>query len=517
MKKLRFLVPLLLCLLLIGCTAKESPVPAESTASETTVPVTEEPEVLTYQSLTRTDLEFRGSGRIFPIEAQVTSRNGCTYCFTPKITEDRRAAFIAAQETLNALLEQTGISPELKTIGVLVSYDSWAYSEKSTLYLDVDAAETWEQVLFTLQAVMGEYSNYGYLYALSNHLARELGWETDPLPDAALSELSASPYLLDLVYPCFDPEFVTDDQIAISKSLAVALFETLEDPFCQEAFLLAREQYAETSGIEYTPVSMAFASAGKSCPLKIRTPYFDLLRYDDYDCAEDYKNHFADYPTMVSDLTWLTDCIAHAADLFGVEEVPSIDVRLSGSAMDRYPGFGGQFVPGSTEPYIDMKKLCVIVHEYIHYLYYLSVDTSDPETYSWQNEAIAYYFGMLGENFVCAANYQEGAPYEEAYRQVIGHTYADPSDALYLLHLDILNEERSPIDLLTDGTRACGSFGLYFVQEYGEALFIQAMLQPSRVEELTGSTMEAIKQGWQEMIFALRENTLPLDQVITLP
>lgn len=63
--------------------------------------------------------------------------------------------------------------------------------------------KSWEQVLTTIQVCLGDYTNYGYIYSLSNHVARDLQWICD---DASIENEKVfvdDPSLLNLVYPCF--------------------------------------------------------------------------------------------------------------------------------------------------------------------------------------------------------------------------------------------------------------------------------------------------------------------------
>lgn len=71
--------------------------------------------------------------------------------------------------------------------------------EERGAYLSVDVVETAEQVNLTLRALLGEYTNYGYLYALSSYASELLGWERFDVADPDGQVFLDTPPLLNLV------------------------------------------------------------------------------------------------------------------------------------------------------------------------------------------------------------------------------------------------------------------------------------------------------------------------------
>ena len=69
-------------------------------------------------------------------------------------------------------------------------------------------------MLVTLQALWGDYTDYGYVYAMANAIASQLGWETDPLVSAENDNMDAcfrqNPEAITLLYPVFTECYATD-------------------------------------------------------------------------------------------------------------------------------------------------------------------------------------------------------------------------------------------------------------------------------------------------------------------
>ena len=99
-------------------------------------------------------------------------------------SEDESVAneFVNAQRTLVAYLRSQGAHiDEMTYYGMDYGY-SFSKSSKSSAYVSLSDIRSWQQVLVTLQTVWGDYTDYGYLFALSNAIAEELEWKTDDIP-----------------------------------------------------------------------------------------------------------------------------------------------------------------------------------------------------------------------------------------------------------------------------------------------------------------------------------------------
>lgn len=518
---------LLLLFLLTGCRktdigpeteTTEAPETSETTLSEQeteSIPETEPPSTFTYSTVYRSDREYRSTELVLPPRSEMASTNGRYYCFHPTIPEGSRDDFIHDQETLIALLEENGIPCNLITVGVIKSYTGWASTEKSVIYMGIEEAKSWKQVLYTLQVAMGEFTNYGYLYALSNAIAGSLGWTTDEIPSVDTEELKKSPYIMDLTYPCFEGGYVPESETNLAKAVATAILESCEDPYDAEQFRQKQLDYALSAGIEDELAYLEFASAGDSCPLRIRNQYYELLVFREYDPKAEDVAYFADYPTLVSYLERFDRNIAYAAQYFDVTDAPVIEARLSPTIMEEYSETViGVFLSNNGNPFIKMENLDCLVHEYVHYLYYTYCTENgwDSGAEVWQNEALAYYFGITGNAVLYETYYRSPSLFAYQFTQFVGHPYEDDWDSMYLLHTAAVESDTDPIEALYEYDHECGSLAAYVTQRFGEDVMAEVMLHPSRAEELTGCTMEDILQDWKALVLEARGSAKCYDE-----
>ena len=156
--------------------------------------------------------------------------DGEFYCFTADtaVAND----FINSQRTLLGYLRIHGME-----IGQLAYYGTdygfcFSESSESAVYVDLSFLRTWQQVLVTLQTLWGDYTDYGYVYAMANAIASELGWETDETVavekkamDAFFAENSEA---INLLYPTFTTKFASEETVTCSKALATKLFDKIK-------------------------------------------------------------------------------------------------------------------------------------------------------------------------------------------------------------------------------------------------------------------------------------------------
>lgn len=423
-----------------------------------------------------------------------------TYEFEPGISEEARNAFVNAQERLCAYLAEHGVSTNGMTVRVLLNYVNRSDSGESCGYFGLDSGKTWRQVLTTLQTALGDYVNYGYLYALANRIAGELGWEREQVTGGAVE----TPELLNLVYPCFDEAYTDSENASACKVLAVALLDDIGDIWSEEEFLQARADYAQARGIDFTPTYLTFAYNGGSCPLKLRTAYLEIFRNSTY--VEDYvirgwesKSCFDSLERLLHTFTWLDEQLAAFRELLGVKDETLLPVQLLGKmpALGAY-GFesGGYYYPDDGQRRIIVNSIHVLGHEYVHHLYWLAGGCDDPAYEQWCNECVAYYL-TLGERFEMQyLNWTANGLLEKAEER-IGEAYDEYLDYVKFMRISMrMNEDVQYRYYLKYYNDLCSSFGEYFERTYGMETFLDCMLHVSKTEELTGKTLEQIVEDW---------------------
>ena len=78
----------------------------------------------------------------------------------------------------------------------------------------------------------------------------------------------------------------------------------------------------------------------------------------------------------------------------------------------------------------------------------------------------------------------------------IGEAFDSPSDHIKYMRIGWRNIDIEYIDGLKDSFDLCCTFAEYFVRTYGEDMFLQSMMYPSRTEEFTCHSMDEIVEDW---------------------
>jgi hypothetical protein len=190
--------------------------------------------------------------------------------------------------------------------------DSFSDSGKDTAYIAFSSKKTYRQVLATLHTLWGDYTDYGYVYAMANVIAEQLGWQTDSqidiAPAVAKEFFLNNPKAIDLQYPCFSSEFASEETVSQCKALSTHLFDdikwvtALEKPIdiqSDEYYELV-EAYAREVGISFARQTCGYAYRGEYLPLCINTTYAQLIvdrNYSDYSSVI-YGDYFSDYESI---------------------------------------------------------------------------------------------------------------------------------------------------------------------------------------------------------------------------
>ena len=396
-------------------------------------------------------------------------------------------------------------------------YPNRTESENNTACFDISCSGSWEQALTTLQAALGDYTNYGYLYALADHVCAELDWERAESPSVAESGFAYRAELLNLVYPCFDEFYTSRNNIERCKALAIELLQSMDDPFAgEEAFVSAIEGYAAAQGIDFAPTHLRFAYNGESCPMKLLTQRMEVFRDRSYDSDSMYKSGvitedpMASVSGMVEAFEDFDRRLAVIADKLMVSEPEIVTVQmiypLPENLASIYFAEGGLYVNYQAGPMIHTTTLNVLAHEYTHYLYDLaSRETNespaggyyDPAYESWMNEAVAYYLTLKDDFQLRKLQAENGIGASlELIAQLIGEEYDEPSDEVLFIRAALLEAEHPYPYYLKTTNDACAAFGEYFVRTYGEKEFLGCMLYPSYAEAFIGVTLEQVVDDW---------------------
>ena len=498
MKKL-FLAVLIL-LALCGC-GKEEPIVYEYTEG--------------YTAMT----EPLGEKFLFPACYLETEFDGNIFRFAPDISEEDRRIFIESQ---NKIIGETEKLFDVEISGftfyVLEDYSVRSDSENFSAYFGISESGTYKQVLGTVLSVFGDFTNYGFAYALSDSISENLGFLRDDIPEENLSVFISEPEMLNLNYACFSSVSSSDEEIAAAKALSLELFKNLE-AVSEEAFVSALSEKAVSIGADdFVPTSVGFAYGGENCPMRVRTVCLDMMVDSDYKTDAFFEEGFytEEWTSTVSSfITYMENLDARLLELcglFGFEPDAPIPTYLVDEISYTANGKGlwGLFQP--REPDIYSCGYDVIVHEYVHYLWDSCADYNgnegidsgkNPYLEAWHGESIAYYFGseQLYKFFVLSF----GEDFESVFEGATGSKLEKAGDiSKYydaVFHVNYkLDPKKTPKSHTSDRDGDTVSFGGYVARTYGEETFVNIMLHPSLCTEYTGKTFAQIEDEWEDYI-----------------
>ncbi len=436
----------------------------------------------------------------------VTESNGNVYHFDNDIPEDKRSDFIRNQNAIFRLLKEEMVDHCNIELYVLEGITSRAQKDEGTVYLDVSLNGNTEQILLTLQAIVGEYTNFGYLFALSDHIASKLGWQKNKFDSADPSVFQNKPILLNLVYPCFSESYVTNEEIAMCRSLAVQLLNKMNNVYEGEAaFQSEIEEYAREKRIDFHPTYLVFSNGGSYCPLKIRTVYLDIDLWSDYggSCTLTEKSIQEDpmfnFDTMVEFWEYADSDISEVRGKFGYDGEGLIEVTICSirKVMNGGDAYGGYFTPSNSSPHIELADIYAVTHEYTHYLDHLR-DEDSTDDVNWCGEVLAVYYGKnmaYCERLVRAQSGSENVYTIDLLSKVVGETFDHVDDEILFQNIMTANQDNPRYNLKTLYNGRL-SYGDYFVTAYGEAAFVQCMMCPSAASSVIGCKIEDTVDAW---------------------
>jgi len=492
---------------MVGCTT-----PMDKTSPIAVTPVLEQ-----YEYKQREKVCFFPSFTNENEKTEILSVSTADGFFTCMTTDKSQAdSFINAQRTLLHFLQDSGVTVRELNYVALNFDDNFSESGKNNAYIALSSTETWQQVLVTLQALWGDYTDYGYVYAMANAIALHLGWETEVLEVAENSARDAffceNPQALNLLYPAFTERYAKKETIRYSKLLSLSLFEhidwwdAIKEPIETqldeyERLLLG---YSEKIGVSFSRQVCGYAYRGPYLPLCIQTTYATHIvdhGYKDYH-SDIFEDYFGDYVTIYQTAEILDTEIVEAVQRFGLEDRAgniSINWLSEYSAMTK---FAKRHV---NTCYIFMQEAYVTtISLYMHAYYYhiAHLINQNPEI-PWQTSAFCEIGRAYSRYAIYATEktFTQNSKWADLFNSFAGHTYQAGVES-YFEAFDVLsyalNDDFS-IDYYRDGL-FLNSFAYYLIKDFGENAIIDLMLFPDTVVDVTGKTWETLEDEWQQYI-----------------
>jgi len=364
----------------------------------------------------------------------------------------------------------------------------------------------------------GDYCNYGYLYALANVIAKEINWATDIVQSYSLGELknffSNNTIAADLTYPLFLEEYSSVETIKYCKALCIYLFKQLNSQSQLKlsvadqlnAFYNALNDFMLSNYITCSRTQFEYAYYGETCPLKVKTEYFEIFLADghfiDFDNDEYEVFDLVGYDNISKSLTTLNNEANDLIERFSLENVVervTVYMHTTDSSRSVY---GKEYInfcyPNRRE--IEVTFLHAFLHEYSHYIEYLLNSVSGSRQ-GWQSQAFAELCGTYSyyqhRYYYTAANTAIGS---EFFHACYGRDYVFGREGIFL-YSDATCYVLDNYELNYNATREqINSFSYYLLDIYGESTVCYLMLFPENVITITGKSWNTLKNEWEVKI-----------------
>ncbi len=422
--------------------------------------------------------------------------------------------FVRSQQALLTYLRQQGVQfGERKYFGMDYGY---SFSNDGAAYVSLSQLYSWQQVLVTLQAIWGDYIDYGYVYALSNAVAEELGWATDAQPEIQQAALDAfftvNPDTVNLLYPVFTTAFASEEAVNCCKSLSRSLLDQLDwcnmmakpiEDQLDDWYALIGE-YAQKIGVSFSRQTIQYAYFGEAVQLRILMTYAELIIDKNFadQLAYIYGDYWGTYSSIYQTANIINDEIVASVEYFDLEDKISmlaLNFIDSGhpSAKALTAGHRGAYYASTQTSYVT--TINSYLHEYYHHIEY-TISGDNPRT--WQSQAFCDLGRSYSYHTLFAFQYdftylEDG--YELFYTYT-GRTYESGRRDYYEV-FDILCHVNNYYKFeYQTGAQTHNSFTRYLSELYGEDSVFDLLLHPDTIETVTGKTWKTLAAEWEQAI-----------------
>lgn len=444
---------------------------------------------------------------------KVTTEDGLFFCFTED--SDKADDFINMQRTLLHFLQNNGMGVrEMRYVATNYG-DSFSDSSKNTAYIAFSSIRTYRQILVTLQAIWGDYTDYGYVYAMSNAIADHLGWQTDTFESVERTAMDAffseNPDAINLLYPGFTTIFASEEIANYSKALSVSIFDDID--WCSaleksidvqlDDFYVLVSGYAGEIGVPFTRQTCGYAYRGEYLPLCINSTYVQLIvdrNYSDF-YRDMYGDYFSDYVSIYQTAMIIDRETTEAVEHFGLEDSAGTILINWLSGESAKTQFGKPLV-NHYNPYLQEVNVTTInayLHEYYHHIEHL---INPNLSQCWQSQA----FCEIGRSHSQHSLYSVEKPmtqitqWVDLFYSCTGRSYRHGVDD-YFESYDILCYVTNEFELdYYNGRNALNSFAHYLIDLYGEDAIFNLMLFPDTVWNVTEKSWEELEAEWKQYI-----------------
>ena len=504
MRKRIFILLLVLLLSLSACGTE----PTQPTVTEPTVTTPSQPK---YEYAVVQETFFNPSMVRTTMEREVfraTTKYGDAFVFASHWQEAER--FLNLQTALLDYLNSSGILISDRTYIGTDYNGSFSVETRGEVYISLNDMGTWKQILATLQGVWGDYTDYGYLYAISNEMAMELGWFTDEHPPINENKLHAyfavSSYALDLHYPSFTERYASEETVNCCKNLSLMLLNKLDWPAMigqsigvqLAAYRELIEDYASDLQIDYVEQQAAYSFYAEQIPLRIRTEYAVMLVEESYTepYEEVYGSYFSNdrliYQTATELTAQMSDAVSYV-ELDGDVEPFTLYWMSQQSGKEKYGDDYFRIKNNWTMNTAYVGTIYFTMHAYYRHLEHMLTGTTSNK---WQSMAFVeignfrHPYARMQNDYICT----EQVEYVELFRQHTGREYSIGSDDCYIIQ-DILAYINGSKVGDAPSSVSCAR---YLMEELGEKAVMELLLNPKQAEAVAGRNWTSIEKEWKQ-------------------
>ena len=446
----------------------------------------------------------------FTLVMDFTETSLAKYYFDPDIAESERQFCIETTDLILSTQTQNTI-PEIYIFSE-ERYDQ-KYINNGKLYLPVQNWKTVEYTTDVLLAIYGEFSHYGLVYGYANWLCGEhklcdvlKGSFTEPMVVDAL----------DLNLLCFDPVFISEQDVVKVKGLASDFVRKYianngNDSFLQlltisdtaegiDSLVLALADYYHSNGTSYKPSLIRYAYGGVTFDYIVDSDVATCYLKDDWSDINCISNPLVyegflhtNYCDVKSFFETNFKQMQQYQDLFSLEgyknDLSVVFANDSGASIYSY-------YQGGTHT-IYVRNVDSFMHEYIHALTQPTNAMS-----SWEVEGFARYYSYKFDHYGIAylnqdynnVQYLPATKYVYEYLERINR----PIDiALDYAELENIAVYSRSYDNPNSTYVAGSSFVQYLVSLYGDATVIQSIYGKGAVFD---QSYEQLVKNWQDYI-----------------
>jgi hypothetical protein len=427
------------------------------------------------------------------------------------------------------------------TYNISSDNDNYLDAYNNVVYLNVDHIESFETVFHSILSLYETKVNYGLLYGLSTYVASELGFievESDSLNDESLNYFlnEGKQDLMDLTFPTFTETYATLDDIEHVETLSIQFVSFIinENSIYDLIDLLALAEYDGFEQQYKTYLNAWILDSGYDyeIPINEYPIFFDrnpknyiavwYTEHITWNLSKGYKNLYTDKTLfgnpLLSDYKTLKDTIIKCEkDMDKADQLlkdESIDYRYLTIHIQGYQDGISWYNVGN----IYLEELRILNHEYIHHITWPYLESAP-----WIREVVAYYYDYAYDfnfsdmyhqymyDYILSGDDYYGLEYMDKLKDTVDFFIeihgVEPDfskDKMELndifVYLENQYDDIHQVTTLDVSSSQIISFSKYFIDTYGENIFLSVLKDSNKILDYTDKTWEENFGDWEQYI-----------------